>query len=291
MCIVKRLNNCTDCSLCARLGTGDSQEVRHSSYHWETHRLLGKSIGIKKNMVNALRGLSLGALGPRGAGGRGWDTSGDRWCLWGQVGSDQVSRGEGSEFQRQKGGQGQKGVPWNHSQVSLGTNTRWRGRDEEEALERLVRGVAGAGATGGALLRRLNFILEAAGSNRKVLSRRVFIVAGKWCSRWQDFFFLIILLCSFWILEHSHTCYSFALHNSFGRLPEQSFCQFSKRIETQWDEVTAWSNIKKWLRAELWGQESQSSCPTSAANQLCVLWPLWAQCLNLWNGIIMVPTS
>lgn len=78
MCIVKRLNNYTDCSLCARLGTGDTQEVRHSSYRWETHRLLGKSIGIKKNMVNAMRGLSLGVLGPRGAGGRGWDASGDR---------------------------------------------------------------------------------------------------------------------------------------------------------------------------------------------------------------------
>lgn len=69
MCIVKRLNNCTDCSLCARLGTRDTQEVRHSSYRWETHRLLGKSIGIKKNMVNAMRGLSLGALGPRGQEG------------------------------------------------------------------------------------------------------------------------------------------------------------------------------------------------------------------------------
>ena len=39
--------------------------------------------------------------------------------------------------------------------------------------------MAGAGATGGAMLRRLNFILEAAGSDRKGLSRRVFIVAGK----------------------------------------------------------------------------------------------------------------
>lgn len=66
MGIVKRLNKCTDCSLCARLGTGDTQEIRHSSRHWETHRLLGKkSIFIQKNMVNAMRGLSIGAMGTK----------------------------------------------------------------------------------------------------------------------------------------------------------------------------------------------------------------------------------
>lgn len=39
--------------------------------------------------------------------------------------------------------------------------------------------MAGVGGTGGAKLRRLNFILEAAGSNRRVLSRRVWVLEGK----------------------------------------------------------------------------------------------------------------
>lgn len=69
----------TECSLCARLGTRDSRELRHSPCHCATHRLLGKkdseSIFIQKNMVNAMMGLSMGVMGTershKGEAGKG----------------------------------------------------------------------------------------------------------------------------------------------------------------------------------------------------------------------------
>lgn len=70
MAIVRRLNKCAECSLCARLGTRDTWELRYSPYHWKVHRLLRKkdpeSILIQKSTVNAMMGVSMGLWEPRG---------------------------------------------------------------------------------------------------------------------------------------------------------------------------------------------------------------------------------
>lgn len=83
MGIIKRLNKCTACSFVSGWALGGTWKLRHSPCHEETHRLSGRkdseNIFTEKNMVNAILGLSMGAVGmdPEGPQGRAGKASGN----------------------------------------------------------------------------------------------------------------------------------------------------------------------------------------------------------------------